>query len=106
MGEVLGGFEHRVLLALMRLGERSYSVPVVQELERLQDRTVAPSAVYLTLRRLEKRGLVTSEMEPPAEGEGGRERRVFHITPAAVEVLRSARAEFARLWDGVEALEP
>jgi PadR family transcriptional regulator PadR len=106
MADVLGGFEHRVLLALMRLGERSYSVPIVRELERLHDRTVAPAAVYLTLRRLEKKGLVTSRMEPPAEGEGGRERRVFTITPEAIEVLRVSRAELARLWDGVEALEP
>jgi len=106
MADVLGGFEHRVLLALMRLGERSYSVPVVRELERRNDRTVSPAAVYLTLRRLEKKGLVTSVMEPPGEGEGGRERRVFAITPQAVEVLRAARSELARLWDGVEALEP
>ncbi len=106
MAEVLGGFEHRVLLTLMRLGERSYSVPVVRELERLNDRTVAPAAVYLTLRRLEKKGLVTSTMEPPAEGEGGRERRVFEITPEAVGTLRAARDELVRLWDGVEALEP
>ena len=105
MGEVLGGFEHRVLLAMMRLDRRTYTVPIVRELERLGDRSVAPAAVYMTLRRLEKRGLLTSEMEPPAAGEGGRERRVFQVTPDAVAILRAARADFDRLWNGVEALE-
>jgi DNA-binding PadR family transcriptional regulator len=105
MGNVLGGFEHQVLIAVMRLGRETYSVPVVSELERHTGRTVAPAAVYVTLRRLQKRGLLTARLEPPAEGEGGRARRVFEITPEGVEILRSTRAELDRLWDGVEALE-
>ncbi len=106
MPQVLGGFEHRVLLVLMRLGGSGYAVPVVRELERLENRTVAPAAVYVTLRRLERRGLLTSSMEPPGPGEGGRERRVFRVEPSTVEVLRAARADLARLWKGLEALEP
>lgn len=105
MGNVLGGFEHQVLLAVMRLGRETYSVPIVHELERHTERTVAPAAVYVTLRRLQKRGLLTARLEPPPEGEGGRPRRMFAVTPEAVEVLRTARAEFDRLWDGLEALE-
>ena len=105
MAEVLGGFEHKVLLAMMRLGESAYSVPIVRELERQTARTVAPAAVYVTLRRLEKRGLLTSRMIPPREGEGGRLRRVFEVTEDAVEVLRASRRDLDRLWDGVEALE-
>lgn len=105
MSDVLGGFEHQVLLALMRLGARAYSVPIVHELEERTTRRVAPAAVYVTLRRLEKRGLLTSEMVPPAEGEGGRERRVFRVTEDGLDQLRAARQDLDRLWDGVEALE-
>jgi len=106
MGDVLGGFEHRVMLAMMRLGRSAYSVPIVRELEEQTGRSVAPSAVYVTLRRLEKRGLLTSRMAPPDEGAGGRERRVFEITGVGVGVLREARRDFDRLWSGIEALEP
>lgn len=106
MGDVLGGFEHRVLLAMMRLGASAYSVPIVVELEALTERTVSPSAVYVTLRRLEKRGLVASSMVPAQEGEGGRDRRVFEVTDAGLVLLRTSRRELDRLWDGVEALEP
>ena len=105
MAEVLGGFEHKVLLAMMRLGASAYSVPIVRELERLTNRPVAPAAVYVTLRRLEKRGLLVSRMMPPAAGEGGRARRVFDVTKDAVELLRASRRDLDRLWDGVEALE-
>ena len=105
MSEVLGGFEHQVLLAILRLGETTYSVPIVRVLEDATGRTVSPAAVYVTLRRLEKRGLLQSQMVPPAEGEGGRERRFFSITPAAVDLLRASRREFNTLWDGLEAVE-
>lgn len=105
MGDVLGGFEHHLLLVMMRLGASAYSVPIVEELGRATGRRVSPSAVYVTLRRLEKRGLVTSHMEPPAPGEGGRERRLFDTTPEAVRLLQSARRDFSLLWDGVEALD-
>ena len=105
MSDVLGGFEHQVLLAILRLGDRTYSVPIVHLLEEVTGRTVAPAAVYVTLRRLEKRGLLKSEMVAPSAGEGGRERRFFCITPGAVALLRASRREFNTLWDGVEAVE-
>jgi PadR family transcriptional regulator PadR len=105
MGEVLGGFEHKVLLAILRLDASAYTAPIVRELEALGGEAVSPSAVYVTLRRLEKRGLLTSRMEEPATGVGGRARRVFTATDEAIAVLRSARRELDLLWDGVAALE-
>lgn len=105
MSDVLGGFEHTVLLAMMRLGSEAYSVPIVRVLEEETGRHVAPAAVYVTLRRLEKRGLLQSSMAPPIDGRGGRERRVFRIKPKALRILRSTRRHLHRLWDGVEALD-
>ena len=105
MAGVLGGFEHKVLLAMMRLDASAYSVPIVRELEEQTGRSVAPAAVYVTLRRLEKRGLLTSRMSPPDDGAGGRPRRVFAMTPEAVELLLASRRDLDRLWDGVAALE-
>ena len=105
MTDVLGGFEHRVLLAILRLGSESYSVPIVEELEARGREGVSPSAVYVTLRRLERRGLVESRMEPPAQGQGGRERRVFAVTTSGVDLLRETRADLEGMWDGLEVLE-
>ena len=105
MADVLGGFEHQVLLAMVRLGSSAYSVPIVTELEERTGRSVAPAAVYVTLRRLEKRRLLTSRMAPPEQGRGGRARRVFELTEEALRLLRAARSELEGLWEGVEALE-
>lgn len=106
MPETLGGFEHQVLLAMLRLGGETYSVPIVGELEGLVGRTAAPAAVYVTLRRLERKGLLTSRMAPPAQGKGGRPRRLFRVEKPAVETLRAVRDDLRRLWNGIEALEP
>ncbi len=106
MPETLGGFEHQVLLAMLRLGGETYSVPIVGELEGLVGRTAAPAAVYVTLRRLERKGLLTSRMAPPAEGKGGRRRRLFRVEKKGVETLRAVRDDLRRLCNGIEALEP
>jgi len=75
----LGEVEHSVLLAMMRLDSRAYGVPIVLELEKQTGRSIAPSAVYVTLRRLEKKGLLTSPMVPT--------RRALSVDP--VSTLRS-----------------
>lgn len=103
--DVLGGFEHQVLLAVLRLGSEAYSVPIVLELEERTGRSVSPSKAYVTLRRLEDRGLVTSRFEPPPPDQGGRERRVFALEPMALDVLRASKRVFMDLWEDLPVLD-
>ncbi|HEX9885840.1 MAG TPA: PadR family transcriptional regulator [Longimicrobiales bacterium] len=102
---VLGGFEHQVLLAMLRLGSEAYSVPVVMELEGRTGQGVSPSKVYVTLRRLEDRGLVSSRFVPPPADEGGRERRVFALEAAGLEALRESKRVFVGLWEDLAVLD-
>lgn len=103
--EVLGGFEHQVLLAVLRLGSEAYSLPIVLELEERTGRRMSPSKVYVTLRRLEDKGMVTSRFVPPPAGEGGRDRRMFALEPAALDMLRESKRLFTGLWDGLPVLD-
>lgn len=96
----LGEFEHRVLLAILRLGGEAYSVPLVLELEGKTGRDVSQSSVFIVLRRMEKKGLLTSRMAA-ASADTGRERRYFQLTPEAVQRLRESRQELVALWDGI-----
>ena len=100
--DALGEFEHRVLLAILRLEAESYSVPIVLELEEKTGKPVAPAAVYIALRRLEKRGLLQSRMVEN-DAETGRPRRYFALEEPALEKLREARQALASLWDGMDA---
>ena len=98
----LGEFEHQVLLAILRLGRESYSVPIVAELEERTGRGVATSAVYIALRRLEKKGLLVSRLETPEESGEPYPRRWFTLTEEALEPLRESRRAYLSLWDGLE----
>ncbi len=100
--DTLGEFEHQVLLAVLRLGGEAYSVPLVLELEERTGREVAQPAVYIALRRLEAKRLLTSRMDDRAVGETGRVRRYFTITPAALERLKATRRALVRLWEGLD----
>ena len=100
--EFLGEFEHIVLLALARAEEEAYSVGVHEEIRRTTGRSVSIPAVYVTLSRLEKKGLVSSRMGEPSPHPGGRAKRYFRLEPAGKSALERSRQTLDRLWEGLE----
>jgi PadR family transcriptional regulator PadR len=100
--DALGDLEHQVLLATLRLKGEAYSVSVVMEIEERTHRSPAQSAVFIALRRLEEKGLLRSFLEK-RDGEAGRNRRYFQITPVGMERLREMRESLLGLWDGIAA---
>ncbi len=99
--DVLGGFEQIVLLALLRLGDNAYGVPIRQEIELRTGRTVTIGALYSTLDRLEAKGLVSSTFSDPKPERGGRSRRYFRCEAAGARALERSRAMLASMWDGL-----
>src|SRR3989337_873498 len=100
--EALGEFEQMVLLAIVHLGDDVYGVPIVDEIQRRTGRTVAPAAVYVTLRRLEQKGLLTSWMSDSTPERGGKSRRCVKITGAGLESLRESRKVLDSMWKGLD----
>lgn len=100
--QLLGEFEHHVLLALLRQGNEGYSVPIVTELEERTGRDVAPAAIYIALRRLEDRGLLISELRSATVEDGGRERRYFRITREGMARMSDAKDALMNLWEGLD----
>lgn len=98
----LGEFEQMVLLAILQLGDGVYGVPIVEEIERRTGRSVARAAVYVTLRRLEKKGLVESWMGEPTEERGGKARRMVRVRPEGLRALEDSRRAMAAMWDGLD----
>jgi DNA-binding PadR family transcriptional regulator len=94
--------EQLVLLALVRLGEDAYGVPIRAEIERRSGRAVSLAAVYAALERLELRGQVRSWLSEPVAARGGRARKHFEITPMGANAVREAREAMARMWKGLE----
>jgi len=100
----LGEFEQMVLLAILRLGDGVYGVPIVDEIESRTGRSVARAAVYVTLRRLEKKGLVESWMGEPTEERGGKARRMVRVRPAGRRLVHESREAMDAMWQGLDAV--
>jgi DNA-binding PadR family transcriptional regulator len=105
MGEAfnLGEFEHVVLLAVLRLGDDAYAVPILDEIGRCTGRSVSRGSVYVTLDRLETKGYLRSKLGDPTAERGGRAKRYYTLRPRALEALRDSRRALVALWRGFEA---
>jgi DNA-binding PadR family transcriptional regulator len=98
----LGEFEQIVLLAILRLGEDAYAIPIREEIRERTGRDVARGALYTALERLEAKRCLRSRMSAPLPERGGRSRRYFTVTPTGLAALRAARRSLLNLWQGVE----
>jgi PadR family transcriptional regulator, regulatory protein PadR len=100
--EHLGEFEQIVLLAILRLGDDAYGVPIRLEIERRTGRSLTVGALYRTLDRLEDKGYVTSWFADATPERGGRSKRYFKVRPVGLRALRSSRDALAAMWEGLE----
>ena len=66
-----------ILLAILRVGEHAYGVPIAREIESTGRRSVILGAVYAALERLERNGLVSSRMGNPEPRTWGPRQAVF-----------------------------
>ena len=101
----LGELEQIVLLAVLRLGDEAYAVPILEQIEAQTGRNVARGALYTALERLETKGCLRSRVGDPLPERGGRARRYFTVTPAAIQSLKASRLALMRLWKGLESLQ-
>ena len=101
----LGQFELMVLLAVMRISDDAYGVPIAREIENISGRGVARGSGYFALERLEAKGLVSSALGEPTAARGGRAKRYFHVTARGVREVRDTRRTLTRLWEGLPQLE-
>ena len=95
----LGEFEETTLLLVGILGSEAYAFNLAKEFQEKLSRTVSIGAIHSTLNRLEKKGIVKSEIGGPTAKRGGRRRRVFSITAEGQRVLLASRDTKLSLWN-------
>jgi PadR family transcriptional regulator, regulatory protein PadR len=103
--QILGEFEQMVLLAILHLKQNVYGVSIVDEIERRTGRAASRAAVYVTLRRLEKRGLISSWMSDPTPERGGKSRRFVKVEQAGIQELTDSRRAMNQMWAGANLEE-
>ena len=98
----LGEFDKLSLLAVMRLGEAAYGARIQRELESTAGRRASISAIYITLTRLQEKGLVSSWLGVPTETRGGKARRFFVVEASGLTALHQSRTTLLSMWNGLE----
>jgi PadR family transcriptional regulator, regulatory protein PadR len=104
-GDQLGSFELMVMLALIRLGENAYGVPLCEQLEKRTGRTMAVGSVYAALERLEGKGFVKSELGEATPERGGRAKKYFRLSAKGLKQVRETQRALVKLWHGLPELE-
>lgn len=101
----IGEFELLVMLTVIRLDGEAYGVPISREIERQTGREITFPTVYSTLERLQKKGLVRSDLGDSTPERGGRAKRYFHVTAKGLRTVRETKQCLIRMWQGLPELE-
>ena len=101
----LGPVEMMALLAVLQLGDDAYGVPIAHAISEATGRDVLLGSIYVTLERLERRGLLVSRLGDPTAERGGRAKRYFRVTAKGVKEARATQRAVAHLSRGVRQLK-
>ena len=103
--DYLTDFELMILLAILRIGDDAYGVPIAGEIETTGGRSVILGAVYAALDRLEANGLVSSRVGDPSPERGGRAKRYFQVTATGLRAVRQTQRALTKLWADIPQLK-
>lgn len=98
---MVGEFEYAILAAGARLGEEAYGAAIREEVEQRTGRRCSIGALYTTLDRLEKKGLLKTWMGDPTPQRGGRSKRLVRITAKGVQAASEFYTAVVRVSRGV-----
>lgn len=98
--ESLGQFEQLVLTAILTLRADAYGITIHEKVQELaHPKAVSLGAIYVTLDRLEDKGMVSSRLSDPTPERGGRAKRYYHLEGAGEIALQEAAMTAKRIWD-------
>ncbi|AXT31480.1 PadR family transcriptional regulator [Pseudoalteromonas tunicata] len=97
----LGEFEQFILLAIVKLADDAYGSTIRQLLEKTIAREVTIGALYTTLDRLEKKGLVESHQGEATAVRGGRAKKHFIVTAQGIQALKRSKQALNNMWQDI-----
>jgi DNA-binding PadR family transcriptional regulator len=99
----LAEFELLVMVAAMRLGaEDAHAVSIAADISDRTGRPVRRANVYMTLQRLEEKGLLTTSLGEARPERGGKPRRLVVPTRDGVAAVRVTMAGITAMTKGVK----
>jgi len=97
----LGEFEEIVMLTVAILHDEAYGIAIIDEMENRLGRKVSIGALQTVLRRLEKKGYLTSKFGEATKIRGGKRKRFFSVTSYGKKVLAEVKDQRLELWKAI-----
>jgi PadR family transcriptional regulator PadR len=85
---MLGEFEYVLMTVAAGLGESAYGAAIREEIEKVAGRSCSIGALYTTIERLEKKGLLKTWMGEATAQRGGRAKRMVRVTPKGMHAAK------------------
>ncbi len=93
--------EEFVLLAVWRLQDNAYTVPIRKQLIEVTNKTWSLGSVYEALDRLEKKKYLRSYLSEPVNSRGGRSRRMYKHTEDGLKAMIEIKNAQNAIWNGI-----
>ena len=99
----LAEFELLVMVAALRLGaDDAHAVSIAADISERTGRLVRRASVYMTLQRLEDKGLLTTALGDARAERGGKPRRIVTLTRDGVAAVRATMTAIHAMTRGVK----
>lgn len=98
--ELKGSLEEIILMILLQQ-EECHGVEIMQRYEAVFQQTISLPAIHVVIKRMEKKGWVTSKFGAPTAERGGRRKRLYQATPAGYYAIKEIQEAKSRLWSTV-----
>lgn len=101
----LGNLEETLLLLVLIQHGDAYGVSITEAYTKHTGKGISIPAVHTVLKRLEKKGLLSSHMGGATSDRGGRRKRLFEITALGHRVLTEVQDSRKKLWEQAPKLD-
>ncbi len=99
--KLLSRSEEFVLLAVWKLQDRAYSLPIREKISEITRQDWSLGSIYTPLERLSRKGLLTSYLTEATPERGGRHKRVYQLTLSGRQALIHIRTIDQAMWSGI-----
>jgi PadR family transcriptional regulator PadR len=100
----LGEFQELVLMAVIVLQADAFGNEIQRDLEvRLKER-LSIGAIQTALKRMEEKGLLTSQWGESTQKRGGKRKRIYAATPYGHQALQEIKDIRSQLWSAMPNL--
>jgi DNA-binding PadR family transcriptional regulator len=90
--------EELVMLSILNLQKDAYLIAITDHLSKISGKKVSLTSVHLPLSRLEKQGIIESELGEATAVRGGRRKKIYKVTKNGFKELTEYKRITDMLW--------